>query len=729
MEELFLNDIRIELPEKSVGLNLQVNDLSELKNRQSNYSNNINIPFTDNNISTMDLLGITGSLSEVPYKKVKVKYVVSGIELISDGIGKLTKSTKNYSLVVYSGNNSMTDLLGNKQLNELNFSAYNHSLNKGVFLNSFTNTSGYIYGLAKYWSGSNTTEFPVALTTPVFYVHTLWDMIFSSIGKTTSGIFLQSSDFKSRVISMSKGYDQSFNLSLFLVYNLTHTPALDGINDNTGSSPLTKEYIMDTFTATSSKSHRIQLSGSIEVFSGENVGFTIKRNGVLKDTISLEGGDFNYSRNIDLKIGDTINIYIQSTSTDTDLDTVFESIINPSFTTIIQSDSSTIPINFDELIGDTTQVDFIKEIMQHFGLMYREVPGTDNYEFIRIKELLKDKTNAEDWSDKFSETKSIDYVPSLGQINRFKYNYDDTDVVGTFADGEMLIDNFNIPKSKTLITSILKASVLEDDVNVLRHWSGDDTPTTNDDGLRMFKLITSTSFYQLMFHHDSIGSLVETGAHPVLSFSQLYYQNEITNNYLEYQSMYNRYKGYTLKMNFNIVDIYNADFFKLKYIKQLGGYFYLNKIKNFKNNKTTEIQLIKLGEDVIDLTAIEGNSGGTSTALGTLTVLAQSSVQGTSIGTSTATAFLSIISPTSVTAFNTSKHGLSSSGGNCPITDWTRYHDGSGGEPVTSDIVYTDSLGTLLFNGGLLWYAVDSDNSIQINSAGVVTNKSSCTSI
>ena len=377
MEELYINDIRVDLPSKSVNINFQINDLSELENRQSNYSNNISLPFTEHNIRTLDFLSLSGSTSLIPYTKVRVKYVVEGVELIADGIGKLNKSSKYYSLVIYSGNNSLSDLLGNDELSTLDFSAHNHILKKSTFTGSYSNTSGYVYALAKYWEGSNTSQFPITLTTPVFYVHTLWDMIFDSIGKTTSGSFLSTDAFTSRVVSMSKGYDQSFNDILAQIYYKWHSQAVFGILENTGSVATTQEFLMDTITATSSLPHKIDLIGSVDIFSGENVGITIKRNGVLKDTIELDGGDFSESRNIDLLTGDVVNIYIQTTSADYVNDGTFENIINPNFTTELKSNSGWLNVDFSDLIGSTSRINFIKEIMQQFGLIYRETPNSD----------------------------------------------------------------------------------------------------------------------------------------------------------------------------------------------------------------------------------------------------------------------------------------------------------------------------------------------------------------
>jgi hypothetical protein len=42
------------------------------------------------------------------------------------------------------------------------------------------------------------------------------------------------------------------------------------------------------------------------------------------------------------------------------------------------------------------------------------------------------------------------------------------------------------------------------------------------------------------------------------------------------------------------LDVKELDFFKLKYIKQLGGYYYLLKVNGFTNDETTKCELLKV---------------------------------------------------------------------------------------------------------------------------------------
>ena len=150
MEELYINSVLVELTSGSISQTKQINDIGQLKDRQANYSNNIKIPKTSDNIATLGMLGLTGSSTRVPYQTVDVKYILDGVELIVNGKGIVKNINDYYNLVIYDGNISMSDLLGDKELKTLDFSAYNHTLTSTVFTSSFANTSGYIYVLGKF---------------------------------------------------------------------------------------------------------------------------------------------------------------------------------------------------------------------------------------------------------------------------------------------------------------------------------------------------------------------------------------------------------------------------------------------------------------------------------------------------------------------------------------------------------------------------------------------------
>ena len=163
-----------------------------------------------------------------------------------------------------------------------------------------------------------------------------------------------------------------------------------------------------------------------------------------------------------------------------------------------------------------------------------------------------------------------------------------------YADGSIDLTDVNLPETKSLVSSIFKASSKSNGVYGINLWiESDGVYTSEQDGSRIFKIDINnvTRSYRLS---NIEGYFVKTGNAPFLDFSGLYYQSEIDNNYTEFTSLLNTYKMVVAEFNLSIVDIYQLDFFKLKYIEQTGKFYYLNKVVNFKNYKTTKVELIEI---------------------------------------------------------------------------------------------------------------------------------------
>ena len=73
-----------------------------------------------------------------------------------------------------------------------------------------------------------------------------------------------------------------------------------------------------------------------------------------------------------------------------------------------------------------------------------------------------------------------------------------------------------------------------------------------------------------------------------------------------------------------------------------------------------------------------------------------------------------------MTAFNTSIQGTTEllSCGEARLT--TRYHNGANPDPTSGDIVYTDSAGTTVFNGGGQWFKISNHQAGEISASGVI---------
>ena len=652
MEKLFINNIEIDLPEKAVGQTLQINDIGDVKDRQANYSNNIKIPRTSKNISAFEYLGIAGNTTDKPYENLAINYSVDGIELISEGYGVIKNTNGDYNLVIYDGNKELSNLLESKELNLLDFSAHNHNLTESLFLNSFTKTDGYIYALGRYYEDAQTSVFNLSTINVSFYQHTLFEMIFSQKGYSISGDFLSDADFKNRVVSMSIGHDQLINSDLAEVYSRSNVG--DAEVNETFSNFTNKDYLIDTYTATTSSTHEVSLIGSVFILQGDNAKIIVKRNGAQVAYFNIfTEADFNQQLYIQAESGDAIAIYVNLDSED------FSNKISfyTNYNTIINQNDLYIDINIEELIGDTKQLDFVKEVMQHYGLLFRKIRNKNEFEFIRIKDLISDKASAEDWSDKYSEVLNESYKPNYAKINNFKYKYDDddTNTEQTFGNGALTVINETIADEKTVVTSIFKASTTVGSYCNLEQWTVKDGELTpNNDGLRYFKLLQETDRFNYRFKAGE-NYVTYNGTVATLQFEPLYYINDLTDHYSEFNLLLNDYKLIKLNLFLSLIDIYNLDFFKLKYFKQLGKYYYLNKVSDFKKGKKTKVELVEVPPaalEFIPTKSMTSHLRGGSTLEAILTKAVTGGLYATLEGGSSLFGLLTITNPYTITGFN-----------------------------------------------------------------------------
>lgn len=717
-ELLYINNILIELPERNISLTRQINDIGDVKDRQANYSNNIKVPKTGNNVATFERLGIAGTTTKIPYEDVNVKYVVDGIELISDGKLVVKNTTKTFDVIIYDGNISLSDLLGNKELRTLDFSAHNHTLTESIFTSSFSKTSGYIYGLARYYEQAKTTVFPIEFMGVGFYAHTLFDMIFTQDSYVISGDCLTDVDYKSRVVTMARGFERAIDESLNQVLSRDNSSDAT-ITATTIAGGFQKEFVIDTYEVVTMTTHKINLNGSLNIVKGRVPIFFIKVNG-FTECVHLIVDSFNQDFEIQVESGDTISITVAVTS---DINSEIE--FSTEYTTIIWESSLSIPITIEDLIGDTKRKEFIKDIMQHFGWLFRKKAFENEFEFVCIKDILTDKAGADDWSDKDPTFLKENYTPNYAQQNymRYQYDTDDTTVNQIYGDGIIRINNVNLPLTKDLFTSLFKASTLIDTTYYgLNSWiDSTDDIETNDDGLRMFKVTNVTDTIKFKFKLTSGGSASFTGSVPLLSF--VTYQTNINNFYLEFQSLLNSYKKINLSLNLSLLDINNLDFFKLKFFEQLGQYYYLNKVVNFRKGRVTKCELVQIGAEVTPLGLIDGSFAGSSVYSATLSLLPHGDIEGGFSGNSVYSATLKKDVSTSFPMSNTGE----TEGAVCDLFAFTtKWHDGVGTFPSFGDFVFDDEGQTTPFGGGDLFYKLPIGDYLRINNSGEVIQKSSC---
>ncbi len=614
--QLIIEGHIIEIEPTAISHTLQVNDLAEIKNRNANYTNRFSIPPTPANVHALEQLGIPGNTSRIQYRKPAAKLIDNSIELISNGYAVISAFKGNYEAFIYSGNKSLTEILEGKKLNELDYSYLNHDLNLESFKASFENTSGYIHALAKYVKSESFSiyvGFEYDLNPGAIFISSLWNKIFTEAGFTYSGDIFTSEKFINTVITPTKGFE----------YLPSYHETLLGsvVSDNVlFSFPMTPNGV--------SFDHYMEFNGSLAKITNNTNALVFNYSGLcmvhsLSNIVVENGNAYIYLE---------INGLVVSTITPSEGDNTIHLIVNegdvfrcrlhgygnpPEFiignapldplnvaayySMEFNEEAMDLTIDYSLLMPDTLQLSFVTDIMQRFGLMFRQRRNENHYEFIEIQKLLNDKSGAEDWSGKFIDSGEEYKIGSYARKNTMSYKYDEG--VSTFADGDINVDIQHLEPTKTLFTSIFKAkqsgflTYFGQEVYDIPIWEqaveeGETIYKVMESDFRIFEIKRVQGTVALSGAGTNSTSL--SGVLPFLDFKPCYYPEYICQYYRSFKDLLDNSKKLLATIQLDVVDIYGLDFFKLKYIEQLGKYFYLNKVSGFQTGKNSKVELVEI---------------------------------------------------------------------------------------------------------------------------------------
>jgi len=254
----------------------------------------------------------------------------------------------------------------------------------------------------------------------------------------------------------------------------------------------------------------------------------------------------------------------------------------------------TTSVSISNFFDNFTQKDFIKSVNQLFGLVFQKERGTKNYEFILIEEMLNNRTDALDWSDKLSKLKKQTYrIGSYARTNYFKYTYENDQ--DNFNDGTLRVENETLSPDKTLFTSKfgspkkVRTSINRNSLLSMSFYA-DDKVNSLKPFLMRVKKIDITDF-DFSYKGTEVKQTTNEGL--IATTTGLNFNNLIGKYYLSFGLTINRPLVVDAELVLRNDDIYNLDFFRQVYLKQLGGYFYINKISGYKAGKLTKVQLIR----------------------------------------------------------------------------------------------------------------------------------------
>lgn len=647
---LFINNREIELNSKTkIAQTIQVNDLADIRTRQTNHTNRFKVPKTANNKQVFNYLGVAGNTSDTPYKLNSV-YLLSesGEVLINNGFATVKSTTNTYNINIYYGSLDLFRAMGGENLSDLDLTDLTHEKTTANISATFVpNTLNYRYMVADYGGETEHTSGtffgrPQLLSEymmPSVNVKYLWDRIFDRHGFTYEGSVFLLEDFGNIWMSYPKGLlstipdeevynSDDINFTPNPILNPKESIYLEQVTNSSNS--LVSIFDNKHFKVADSGDYRVEITGNVTVTGVNGQGNTVtilsdiwicknEENTPNSDNANLlqyfGGVDFNGDI---FQSGNTVEINAQANES---LCIVFKvqngSIVDNMTDIQIVSDveltitkvASPEIIDFSEALSNYKQLEFVREIMVRYGLTPYKQDNSNHYKFLTMDELLQ-TTNVVDWSagnNKFSELKSESYkFGTYAQVNYFRHKYNDDN--DSYFDRSIDINNENLKNEKTVhnssiyVPSRLTTSVLGKQVNTYRMWdrSVDNNGDVSFDSLseRFYfmrsKEETFSTPFALVKEKDSLLDVVNVYSAPYASFAFLSYEYSISEYYKVLRGILDDVKIIKANIFLTEQDIATINLIGVYYIKELSNYFILNKIKNFIKKGKTEVELVKV---------------------------------------------------------------------------------------------------------------------------------------
>ena len=461
MTRIFIEGYELDLTEGLTNqITYAIDDIQNLDSKSTSFTKTIVLPGTANNNKLLGNIFEFNSSNfynpasdNVLYNfnaavNANARIELNGLQIMK-GVLRLIEIVQNgdaveYECAIFGELGGFITALGNNRLEDLDFSAYNHTYNASSIVGSWTNTpgSGYCYPLIDYGNvstgvyGTAKKDFQYTTFKPALYVKEYLDKIFQAAGYTYECPFFSEAKFKRLIIPNNQAVLQkNSNVQLEAMPELLQytgsgstTFNLSFVASTLGSFTLTSSNTLFTYTGTS-KAVNINL----KVVGIWNIGnaatIKLRKNGTSVASQYIGAGFSTNYFNVSLALtnntinnGDTFQVSVEwSGAASYDL-SVLDGSLDMSTTT-----SSLVPINYGESlpINNTIpkgifQKDFFISILKMFNLLVTEDKYKKNHLIISPYIDFWDGSQL-DWSNKLDREKVIKQKP-MSEINARYYN-------------------------------------------------------------------------------------------------------------------------------------------------------------------------------------------------------------------------------------------------------------------------------------------------------------------
>lgn len=464
--EIYVENYKLDLfQDISTDFTYTVDDVASFGTKNTSFSRTITIPSTANNNKilgfafdlnmhhdhNMDLPNVNTNFS--PAESANCVVYIDKIQIFKGVIRILEiqnfRGEIQYQCAVFGELSGFITELGNKRLEDLDFSEYNHTWNVTTIQNSWDSItgSGYYYPLIDYGDvSSNKDDFSVYTFRPALFVKEYIEKIFEGTSYTLNCDFFNTDFFKTLIIpNNSQGIQGTNDRFILATISATktilnsNTPTARNIDlpfDNTTLLNFTENVAKSNFTYTDgTKSIRAlaSITGVYQTDAASSITATLSIGGVAVQTLTQNTSSANnpFTFNFDYtgEILNTnvvkINISVPSTA-----NTYIVSISSANFTlTQLAAQLTSVAYNGTVSMNNNLpkgifQKDFFLSVCKMFNLYVYQDNINDKQ--INIKPYIDfyDTTgaNALDWSQKLDIGSAMSIKP-MSQLNARYYSF------------------------------------------------------------------------------------------------------------------------------------------------------------------------------------------------------------------------------------------------------------------------------------------------------------------
>lgn len=644
MDRLIVNGVDVDLYDKDqAGINLGVNNLGDLTDRDGGYSQTLKVPKTDKNLATFGYSHSLVSNSEDVYTKLECQYYSGGVQLIGQGYAVVNDVGVDFNLTLFSGNTSLFSKIEGLKLSDLDLSDYDLIWDFDGVASMYGNTASPMTLLL---DNGNVEYNSREIETSEMYFHlffsTILDQIFIDAGFEKDGAIFSELDYTQMIFPFVNEYPKQglveIEESMTKAVNTTTeilTPAPTGTfsdvdltfaDDSVRGYDVNDNY--DTVTGVYTAPHlgRVKIKSHLVIYVNDMIGgvtgtlvyIKIMVNGVQVTTsetllheqaLNNDNNYLDFELEVDVNAGDEIQLTAVT----------YNPIGHPVgyFVGIVTGDDSTNGRSYfqfdldDELLWggmwranrnlpDMAQKDFLKMFCQIFGQSFETDEFSAMVSFFNIDEVIARKGLDEsfDYSDYFDVgSENIKYHSTYAKINECKFAKDDN-VTEFYGDGSFAIGDETLKEKMTAIqlpvaSSLTVSRMLGIEMGQLLRFDIDGKEVTPKPRIlkRVSTPLTSTNYIRL----------VEDGTANVQDFFSsitglfLYDFNYLLSTYyVGWIEVLNDYKLVGCNVLVPSSKVQQFTFKYPVYIARLSSWFYVNKIENYKNGKLCKLELQRI---------------------------------------------------------------------------------------------------------------------------------------